>query len=827
MRTVYNTLYVALSMIFFSAVASAQCANNNSPYGSIANLQPGQTGTVYCMYGGEYATVNVVNNATYVFSTCGGSWDTQLTLYSSSGTYLAYNDDACGLQSEITWTATFTGQVRVMLDKWPCSNYYSCMNLNVTRQANQPQLSPCASSLDLVCGNTSSYNLASGNGAWDPAGPYGTPGNEQVYEFTAQYSGIHQISITHSGGGWVDLFIQSGSCSNQSGWTYIDDVYSSATNNVSLIAGQTYQFLIDDENTSASSGTISIDCPTPAPDPCALITALTCDQSSSYDLGSGNGTWDPSSGPWGTPGQEKVFSYTPQISGFYDITVTHNNSGWTDLFYKAGNCDGNGWNYVDDIYSSATNSVYLTAGTNYLFLIDDENTSASTGTISIACPCIGSQVDEIVNLNGNVTLYNNTSGACDDCGLRSSEDITYEINIPCPGTYTIETCDLASWDTYLYLTSAPCSGIMAYNDDNCGLRSSITYSFSAAGTYYVTVEGWSSSAAGAFGLDISRACDLSASLIADEKECGYNISCNGGDNGSIEVIASGCGNLDYNWSNGATASNATHLSAGTYTVTVSDDWGCSVTESMTLTEPDQLVVDAGNDQVVYYGYTPMSCVDLDATVAGGCAEYDYMWSSAGTVLSTADNLSDCPTSDAQYMLTVQDQNGCTATDYVSVCVIDVRCYAGNSGIQKVEMCQVPPGNPSNAHTICVDESAVPAHLAIGCTLGACDEVDDCDVAAKNMESQMERTVSSVELSVSPNPFRDQLEILMNVTEDDNYTVNIYDVYGNLVEVIYSGKISAFEYNSFKVSLAHLAPGVYLVAVDNGNSQQVNARIIKQ
>jgi hypothetical protein len=369
---------------------------------------------------------------------------------------------------------------------------------------------------------------------------------------------------------------------------------------------------------------------------------------------------------------------------------------------------------------------------------------------------------------------------------------------------------------------------MAYNDDNCSLRSSITYSFSAAGTYYVTVEGFSSSSAGAFGLDISRACDLSASLTADEKECGYNISCNGGDNGSIQVVASGCGNLAYNWSNGSTSSSANHLSAGTYSVTVSDDWGCSVTESMTLTEPDPLVVDAGNDQVVYYGYTPMSCIDLDATVSGGCAEYDYTWSSGGAILSTTENLSDCPTSSGQYDVLVQDQNGCTATDYVSVCVIDVRCYAGNSGIQKVEMCQVPPGNPANAHTICVDESAVPAHLAIGCTLGACDEADDCDVAAKNMAGFNEESkANTVELAVSPNPFRDNVDIYLNVTEDNVYAVNVYDVYGNLVATVHSGKISAFEYNRFSVNLSHLAPGVYLVAVDNGDSQKVNARIIKQ
>jgi hypothetical protein len=44
------------------------------------------------------------------------------------------------------------------------------------------------------------------------------------------------------------------------------------------------------------------------------------------------------------------------------------------------------------------------------------------------------------------------------------------------------------------------------------------------------------------------------------------------------------------------------------------------------------------------------------------------------------------------------------------------------GAAKVTICHIPPGNPSNAHTITVGASAVPAHLAHGDTLGPCPEV---------------------------------------------------------------------------------------------------------
>ena len=38
------------------------------------------------------------------------------------------------------------------------------------------------------------------------------------------------------------------------------------------------------------------------------------------------------------------------------------------------------------------------------------------------------------------------------------------------------------------------------------------------------------------------------------------------------------------------------------------------------------------------------------------------------------------------------------------------------------ICHVPPGNPANAKTICIDARAVPAHLRHGDTIGACSEV---------------------------------------------------------------------------------------------------------
>ena len=70
-----------------------------------------------CTFGGEYNTVNVISGVSYTFSTCNAGYDTQITLINdASANVEGYNDDFCELQSQITWTATYTGVLRVLVD---------------------------------------------------------------------------------------------------------------------------------------------------------------------------------------------------------------------------------------------------------------------------------------------------------------------------------------------------------------------------------------------------------------------------------------------------------------------------------------------------------------------------------------------------------------------------------------------------------------------------------------------------------------------------------------------------------------------------------------
>ena len=66
---------------------------------------------------------------------------------------------------------------------------------------------------------------------------------------------------------------------------------------------------------------------------------------------------------------------------------------------------------------------------------------------------------------------------------------------------------------------------------------------------------------------------------------------------------------------------------------------------------------------------------------------------------------------------------------VTVATVDLNAdlHACDPGsVKKTTICHIPPGNPANAHTICVGNAAVPAHLRNhGDSIGPCQVETPC------------------------------------------------------------------------------------------------------
>lgn len=133
--------YLFILILHLCLTSYSQCTNCGSVIlGSPFSIAPCSTITVSdFVLGGKFAVFNVTQGVTYTWSSCGSSAlaiNTQFTLFEGSscgsGTVLAYNDDACGNKSSITWTATFTGTVTLLVNKFDCQISSGLLELPVS-----------------------------------------------------------------------------------------------------------------------------------------------------------------------------------------------------------------------------------------------------------------------------------------------------------------------------------------------------------------------------------------------------------------------------------------------------------------------------------------------------------------------------------------------------------------------------------------------------------------------------------------------------------------------------------------------------------------------
>ena len=137
-----------------------------------------------------------------------------------------------------------------------------------------------------------------------------------------------------------------------------------------------------------------------------------------------------------------------------------------------------------------------------------------------------------------------------------------------------------------------------------------------------------------------------------------DISCPGFEDGSIQAfVEGGAGDLTYEWSTGATTSSITDISGGNYSVTVTDESGCSDVASATVDEPNPLVLTFEPEHPVCPGDTNGS---ISGLVSGGTFPYDYLWNTGDSSLSLSNVAA------GTYILTVTDANGCTLVDSMTL-----------------------------------------------------------------------------------------------------------------------------------------------------------------
>ena len=143
-----------------------------------------------------------------------------------------------------------------------------------------------------------------------------------------------------------------------------------------------------------------------------------------------------------------------------------------------------------------------------------------------------------------------------------------------------------------------------------------------------------------------------------------NISCYGANNGVLEVINEPI-TTSYLWSNNYTTSSISNLSAGFYSVDVSDINGCISTQFFNIIEPSQIIVISSYNDISCYGANDGN---INLTISGGAANYTVDIPPYSQVLSNgaANYYSQSILSAGIYNYTITDANNCTVSDLITI-----------------------------------------------------------------------------------------------------------------------------------------------------------------
>ncbi|MCW3127085.1 MAG: hypothetical protein JWO03_2743 [Bacteroidetes bacterium] len=182
-----------------------------------------------------------------------------------------------------------------------------------------------------------------------------------------------------------------------------------------------------------------------------------------------------------------------------------------------------------------------------------------------------------------------------------------------------------------------------------------TITFTTPGTYTVIL---TASNAGGNGSH-TQTSYITVNDLPGELMSSTTVSCFGGSDGTATVVASGGTSFTYLWSpGGGTGSTISGKPAGTYTVTVTSNFTCSSTASISITQPFSALTAATSSTSAYCSNSNGS---VSVAASGGNGGFTYSWSPGGATTATVSNLAA-----AIYTVTVHDSKNCSATGTTTI-----------------------------------------------------------------------------------------------------------------------------------------------------------------
>jgi hypothetical protein len=379
-------------------------------------------------------------------------------------------------------------------------------------------------------------------------------------------------------------------------------------------------------------------------------------------------------------------------------TSTLTSAGQGDLFVAKYDVSGNlTWkngtggttnDYCYGLGLDASNNVYITGkvqGTNVDF---DPSLSSALITASSSCMYIASYSSAgnylsvsspgdiasegkglLVNSSLYVTgMFRNTgdfdfSASTANLTSLGSDDIFFAKYNTCVGSPPAQPSAIAGNFTV-------CSGTsQTYSVVNDPLATSYNWSFPVGwtGSSSTNVSAPTVSTGGIISVVANNACGASLAQTVNITTVGFsnavisttNVSCFNLANGSASItLTGGLAPYTYAWSNSQITPLATNLNAGNYSVTVTDANGCSITKTLTITQPLGMTGIATSTNVTCFGlYNGIGAI----TCTGGTSPYTFLWQPSLNTASLVINLGP-----GTHTAIVVDANGCAISKTITI-----------------------------------------------------------------------------------------------------------------------------------------------------------------
>ncbi len=304
------------------------------------------------------------------------------------------------------------------------------------------------------------------------------------------------------------------------------------------------------------------------------------------------------------------------------------------------------------INSSSGPTLNLTASTNVTCNGGTNGTAtvvASAGATPYTYSWSTGQTTSAVN---NLPAGNHTATVTDNNGCSTSVPvvITSPAAIQIQTSITTASCGLANGSaTALASGGAP---TYTYSWNTTPVQNTATANNIIAGNYTVTA----TDANGCSSTATAIVTGTSNPTITISKT---DVTCFGGNNGTATAtIGAGTAPYSVTWSNAATGLTVSNLIAGNYSATVTDVAGCSATANFTITQPTAISL-ATSSTAATCGSSNGSAT---VVISGGTGPFSTQWNTSP--VSSGLSINNIPA--GTYILTVSDNNSCTANTTVAV-----------------------------------------------------------------------------------------------------------------------------------------------------------------